>query len=295
MIHREMGWAFRPRVFSAHQCAAIADRLSARLPSRKADQFNPVEVAEDDDLHGLLSQLSEHPALLDFAEFIIGPDIGLYNQRFVVKDQHSRAAVPLHQDTPYHKGFPEKWSFFVALAEMTPYNGLLVVYQGSHQLGHLGDAGEIRADLAAGFRAVRFPMMPGDVLAMHSSCWHESLAHTSGPDRLLADIILQPASDPSTVAVLRGHRRTPLYMPTAPFVSCRVSRLRDLQSQVSMMRSHGPGSSATPDRSEGTDRDGRGGSGQGGGLVPAVAEADRAGADAHRVGASDGLPEKARP
>src|SRR5581483_11638430 len=157
--------------------------------------------------------IHEHPALLDIIELAFGPDIALYNQRFVVKDEHSRTPVFAHQDYCYHVGWPNKASAFVALSPMTPENGGMVFYPGTHHFGYLGDAGEINIDiLEPGWPELAPSLDPGDVAIMNSCTWHRSGPHVSGPDRVLADIIYQPADDPSGVALLRGQWQTEIFM-----------------------------------------------------------------------------------
>jgi hypothetical protein len=74
---------------------------------------------------------------------------------------------------------------------------------------------------------------------MHSSLWHESGAHRSGVDRLLADIIVQPANDPSGIELLRGEWRTQRMtekMRTAPLARSRVSRLSELEAEIARLK-----------------------------------------------------------
>ena len=206
---------------------------------RKVNRFNPVAV--DEPLPPVLAAIHLHPSLLDIVEKAFGPDIGLYNQRFVVKDRHSRGPVFLHHDTPYHLGFPVKASAFVPLSQVTPQNGGMIFYPGTHQFGYLGDAGEIDPSiLDSAWPEISPSLEPGDVALMHSSTWHRSGPHVSGPDRVMADIIYQPASDPSSVALLRGEWGTEVFLTsrsnTKLFKRSRTSMLKELQEQLDRLK-----------------------------------------------------------
>jgi hypothetical protein len=193
---------------------------------RKVDRFNPVAVNETPP--PILAKMHQHPAILDVIEQAFGPDLALYNQRFVIKDHHSRGAVFPHQDSPYHVGWPNKASAFVPLSEVSSESGGMIFYPGTNQFGYLGDAGELNLDvLGSDWPSISPSLSPGDFVLMHSSTWHGSHPHTGGPDRVLADIIYQPADDPSGIALLRGQWQTELFLQRRPdmFVRSRVSRL----------------------------------------------------------------------
>ena len=201
---------------------------------RSVNRFNPVAV--DECPPQVLADIHRNPALLDIVEEAFGPDIALYNQRFVIKDAHSRGPVFLHQDFPYHLGWPTKASAFVPLTPVFPENGGMVFYPGTHQFGYLGDAGEINPSLLGPEWPMFSPSLePGDVVLMNSLTWHSSGPHTSGPDRVLVDVIYQPADDPSGVALLRGKWKTEIFLnrKTADIFSrSRVSRLIDMQREL---------------------------------------------------------------
>jgi len=205
---------------------------------RKVNRFNP--VALDEEPPPILANMHRHPSLLDVVEQAFGPDIALYNQRFVVKDQHSRGSVFLHQDFPYHLGWPTKASLFVPLSVVSPDNGGMVFYPGTHQYGYLGDAGEIDPSiLDPNWPACSPSLEPGDVVLMNSLTWHGSGPHVRGPDRVLADIIYQPADDPSGIALLRGQWRTEIFLDRRNahlFVRSRVSRLVELQRELDSLK-----------------------------------------------------------
>lgn len=213
---------------------------SVSVTGRKVNKFNP--VAFDESLPPVLAAMHQNSALLDIIEQAFGPDIGLFNQRLVIKDRDSRGAVFLHHDSPYHVGWPTKASAFVPLSQVTPESGGLVFYPGTHQFGYLGDAGEINPDfLDPSWPAISPSLTPGDIALMSSLTWHRSGPHISGPDRIMADIIYQPASDPSTNALLRGQWRTEIFMNKAALASrqlfnrSRSSRLQEMQRRLDQL------------------------------------------------------------
>ncbi len=214
--------------------AQFTERLRTE-GGRNVNRFNPVAV--DETPPPPLADMHKHAALLDIVQEAFGPDIALYNQRFVVKDKDSLGPVFTHQDYCYHRGWPVKASAFVALSPMTPENGGMIFYPGTHQFGYLGDAGEIDPKvLGPNWPELTPSLEPGDVALMNSCTWHRSGPHVAGPERVLADIIYQPADDPSGAALLSGQWRTELFFNELSgknlFKSCRSGRLRELQQKI---------------------------------------------------------------
>jgi ectoine hydroxylase-related dioxygenase (phytanoyl-CoA dioxygenase family) len=203
--------------------------------NRKVNRFNPVAV--DEIPPAPLSEIHKCPAILDVIEQAMGADIALYNQRFVIKDHNSRGAVFLHQDYPYHFGWPFKASAFIALSQVNERNGGMFFYPGSHQFGYLGDAGEINPDiLPPDWPKICPSLEPGDFVLMNSLTWHASGPHLEGCDRVLVDVIYQPAFDPSSVALLRGQWQTEIFLSDVQkrsiFNRSRSIRLKEMQLKL---------------------------------------------------------------
>jgi hypothetical protein len=208
---------------------AFKDKRLAQ--GRQVNPFNPVVVNEA--LPPALAEIHRCEHLLDVGQLIY-PDLALYMQRMLVKDEKSRAPVFLHHDFGYDTGWPEKTSMFVPLTRMDESNGGLACYPGTQKFGYLGDVGEFdRAILGADWPRLCPAMEPGDVLLVHECTWHESAEHKTGPDRVMAQITYQPASDPSSTALLRGSWRTDVRLgdiePGLFFKRSRQTRLRELQ------------------------------------------------------------------
>lgn len=190
--------------------AAWDEFYAAELASgENVSRFNPVSI--DLAIPPALQAVCRLPALLEIVEQVFGPDLALYAQRFVIKDKHRLGNIFLHADFPYHFGWPNKASVFVAFSPVSRDNGGMYFYPGTHQFGYLADTGELNADvLPKGWPMVCPSLDPGDIVLMHSATWHGSHPFCHGPNRILADIIYQPADDPSGVVLLRGQWQTEL-------------------------------------------------------------------------------------
>ena len=190
---------------------------------RMLNRFNPVEVKGP--FGEVLNGIPLHPAIRRSVKEVLQDWLHVYNFRFVVKDARSAAPVFLHQDCGYHVGSATKLSAFVALSDVTPENGGMRFWLGTHKYGYLGDVGEIDRKHTESHRSICPVLAPGDVVLMHSALWHESGPNVSGPNRVLADIIYQRGDDVSRLLPRDGI-----------FVRSRSSRLRELQAIVDAKR-----------------------------------------------------------
>jgi hypothetical protein len=199
------------------------------ISNRKVNQANPVVLTEQPS--GELSTLYRTPELIELAKQVHGQDVALFNHRFVIKDTHNRNKVFLHQDSCYHLGNLNKCSFFIPIFHAGPHNGGLEFYPGTHKYGYLGDAGEINPNAFQDkWTKVAPDLYPGDVAIMNSHTWHESPPNTSQDDRIVVDIITQPADDPTGAELLAGEWRTELRYskdnPIQYFSNSRVLKIK---------------------------------------------------------------------
>jgi hypothetical protein len=198
------------------------------------------KVAVEEPMPAELEELYRSPQHLAIAREIYGPDVGMYHHRFVIKDKFSRDEIFLHHDYCYHFGYPEKASFFTPLSVAGRENGGLEFFIGTHQYGLLADAGEIDPAKFPAWPSVVPEVAPGDLIVMHSATWHRSGPHLGGPDRIVADTILQPAWDPSTIAIACGDQGpvNPIDRFTAGghFRRSRTSRVRELTAEVESLK-----------------------------------------------------------
>jgi len=138
-----------------------------------------------------------HPALTDMARQMIGPDVALYFNRILVKDETWNAPVAAHQDCPYFHGSVDKLSVLVPLEPMNAERGGLSFVVGSHRFGNLGIRGTIRYEDFPPMRSVSPDVAPGDVILSPFTTWHRSERATVTCERPLLQIAYQPATDGS--------------------------------------------------------------------------------------------------
>jgi ectoine hydroxylase-related dioxygenase (phytanoyl-CoA dioxygenase family) len=202
---------------------------------RNVNVNNPVDLKEQ--LPEKLALIYKNDILLDFAEQVFGKNVALLNHRFVIKDKFSPGEIFLHHDYCYHIGFPNKASFFVPLSYAGKKNGGLTFYLGTHKYGYLGDAGEIDPDQFKEVWPQYTPeLQPGDFTIMNSLLWHKSGINEAGIDRIVADIIYQPANDPSGKELVRGEWETDVFIQHSNhinyFKNSRVKKIKSLLEKV---------------------------------------------------------------
>jgi ectoine hydroxylase-related dioxygenase (phytanoyl-CoA dioxygenase family) len=202
---------------------------------RNVNANNPVDLKEQ--LPEKLALIYKNDILLDFAEQVFGKNVALLNHRFVIKDKFSPGEIFLHHDYCYHIGLPTKASFFVPLSYAGKKNGGLTFYLGTHKYGYLGDAGEIDPDQFNDvWPQVTPELQPGDFAIMNSLLWHKSGINEVGIDRIVADIIYQPANDPSGKELVRGEWETDVFIQHSNlinyFKNSRVKKIKALLEKV---------------------------------------------------------------
>jgi hypothetical protein len=74
-------------------------------------------------LPGVIGDVCRHPRMIDLATSVLGPDVALYMNRMLVKDEHWSGAVAIHQDMPYFNGGQQKLSIFVPLCPTAAEGG----------------------------------------------------------------------------------------------------------------------------------------------------------------------------
>jgi hypothetical protein len=206
---------------------------------RDVNRANPVSLNEQ--LPEGLAHMYREPVFANTLKPLMGDHIALYNHRFVIKDALSSNKVFLHQDSCYHAGNVNKCSVFVPLSIANKDNGSLTFHLGSHKLGVLGDAGEINpASFDVQWPTVTPELSPGDFIIMDSRLWHESGPNTSGIDRVMADMIIQPADDPTGQELISGEWQTDIfYSPknlTRHFVNSRILKIVRYEKELAQLR-----------------------------------------------------------
>ena len=171
----EDGGFVRQAVFSEAELAPVIqalDELEARATGALEDQperrrgiaraddivFSPHLVAED----VRLNQFVRHPALLDLARCLIGPDVRLYWDQLVYKKPHTQDDFPWHQDNGYTFVEPQQYlTCWIALTDATTDNGCPWIVPGLHRKGTLSHRW---TDI--GFECFEVPPDPGEVRAL---------------------------------------------------------------------------------------------------------------------------------
>lgn len=206
---------------------------------RDVNRANPVSLNEQ--LPDQLAHMYREPVFADTLKPLMGDHIALYNHRFVIKDGLSPNKVFLHQDSCYHVGNLNKCSVFVPLSIVNKDNGGMTFHLGSHRLGVLGDAGEIDpSSFDIQWPTVTPDLAPGDFVIMNSHLWHESGPNVSGVDRIMADMIIQPADDPTGQELICGQWQTDVfYSPkniTGHFVNSRILKIVKYEKELAQLK-----------------------------------------------------------
>jgi hypothetical protein len=144
-----------------------------------------------------LGAIYRHPRLVGIATRILGPDVALYYNRLLVKDEVWSGAVEIHQDMPYFHGGIGKLSAFVPLEPFNETTGGLKIVAGSHKFGNLGIRGTIQRERFPALPVAAPSLAPGDVLLMTFLTWHYSESPTIPRERPVLQIVYQPADDGS--------------------------------------------------------------------------------------------------
>lgn len=201
------------------------------LQHRVVDSANPVNVAQLP-IDSELSTMYLNDRIINLAKQIHGDDVALYNHRFVIKDKLNINKVMLHQDSAYHLGNLNKCSFFIPIFPVGPFNGGLEFYPGTHAYGYLGDAGEINIDaFEHKWKQIAPTVNPGDIIIMNSHIWHGSPINSSDTNRIVVDIITQPADDPTGEILLAGEWKTRLrYSKNNPIQYFKNSRILKIKN-----------------------------------------------------------------
>lgn len=148
-------------------------------------------------LPGALGAMPRQPELVDVVRELIGPDVALYMNRLLIKDDVWNGPVATHQDCPYFHGSVDKVSIFVPLEPFTAATGNLKFVAGSHRYGNLGVRGTIRHEEFPDLQIMQPDALPGDVILATFTVWHFSDAATTPCERPVMQISYQPATDGS--------------------------------------------------------------------------------------------------
>jgi hypothetical protein len=173
-------------------------------------------------------QVFGDPKLLDLVAEALGPDLCISTWRILMKDHHFDGPINVHQDWPYFGGDTRKLNVFIPMTPMNAENGGLVFFERSHLFGPL-ERGDIDvARYEAGLPRNCPDLAVGDVLLADFLTWHYSAPALAPKERILFQLVFQPADDPSSAHVVRGERRNPFVAQD------RYTCLREPRSQMNV-------------------------------------------------------------
>ena len=171
----------------------------------------------------LADELAHHPALLDAAEDVIGPNLLLWDGAFIIKEPHDDRFISWHQDLTYWGVEPAEGvvSVWLALSPVGPENGGMRVIPGSHAQDILPHADTFEADnllsrgqtIAAEIdedSAVDMRLAPGQMSLHHGRVVHGSNPSHSDERRIglnfqfIAPEVRQTAIDNDMALLVRG-------------------------------------------------------------------------------------------
>ena len=146
-----------------------------------------------------LYDFGTHPAILDLAESLLGPEIQ-FNGDFWVRSKlpnETASTYPWHQDSGYYADGTEQHhilSMWIPLVDVDENNGCMQMMPGSHKWGLLpkmddGDGHlKPREDIEQRGQAVTGIMKAGDVMAFHNLTFHRSTMNRSNSIRWSIDL-----------------------------------------------------------------------------------------------------------
>jgi hypothetical protein len=179
----------------------IRDRFAA-LGRRIGDEVREGKVGRTAQfMSGLdvnvAAQVIDSQALHQAVRTVLGPDVCVLVGRVLIKDKTFSGAIEAHQDWPYFGGDTRKLNAFIPLTRCRRENGMMVFYEGSHGLGPV-ERGAIDVDRYPEFEPVCPHLEVGDILFADFLSWHCSVPAVEDEDRILLQVVFQPAADRSS-------------------------------------------------------------------------------------------------
>ena len=174
----------------------------------------------------LAAELVRLPAVLDFVEAIIGPDILVWDGALLIKEAHHEGKFTWHQDLTYWGLAPKEGvvSTWLALSPSTPESGCMKVLPGTHTEDILPHHDTFGPDnmlsrgqaLAIGIdesQAVDLTLQPGQMSVHHPHLFHCSAPNRSGDRRIGLNVqyvspdVKQVVGDWDSATLVRGTDR----------------------------------------------------------------------------------------
>ncbi|SCK10235.1 ectoine hydroxylase [Streptomyces sp. WMMB 714] len=242
------GWLPLPHILSDTDLKKLVDRIDGISAQRRPEVVHEEGSSAVRALHGchdfdeVCARLVRLPALVGFAEELLGGPVYVYQFKVNMKQAHEGAAWPWHQDFAFwhHEdgmAAPDAVNIAIFLNDVTDENGPLEVIPGSQHGGIFEDgtrAGQhshdwhdhvsakleytvpddIADELAGALGVKRLTGSAGTAVAFHPSIVHSSSNNLSAERRCLLLItynrIGNAPANPTRPAFLVGRDSTPL-------------------------------------------------------------------------------------
>jgi ectoine hydroxylase-related dioxygenase (phytanoyl-CoA dioxygenase family) len=190
--YRRRGYHIEPDLFDADECASVIER-SKKLPSYVEGRFSSVMHPHRIDPF-FLTMLASAKLVRIVERLIDGKASGLQTQYFY--GPPGTLGYSLHQDNFFVEASPDAFvSAWLALEDVTPKNGGLIVYPGSHvepvlptREVHVAgsspdpNANRVETVLPANYQPLDLEVRAGTVVFLHGNVIHAS-HRNSTPDR----------------------------------------------------------------------------------------------------------------
>ncbi len=185
--------------------------LRAQLPALYATAWRRILVSPE------VYALWQHPALLDAARTLIGPDLiahSIWNGRPRDSAGHDTQRIHWHQDAHYYKQWDptdgKLISAWVPLVRVDGDSGCLEMGPGSHRQGLIPQVPSVNglrtvADEHVPANPFTAAMEPGDVLFFSDLTLHHALDNNAGRVRWSIDIRFGEATEPVIRKSSRGY------------------------------------------------------------------------------------------
>jgi ectoine hydroxylase-related dioxygenase (phytanoyl-CoA dioxygenase family) len=128
--YRDQGFSVVEGLFSADECVAI-QKIAERLPSFVSGTLLPV-MNPHREQPGLLAPMADDRVVAIVRQLMDGTPVGLQTQYFFCRP--GTPGFSAHQDNYYVRAAEDKFvSAWLALEDVQPENGALIVQPGSHR------------------------------------------------------------------------------------------------------------------------------------------------------------------
>ena len=110
------------------------EKLEKKYP-RELEGYNRNNVHQ---AATVFDKIAHCPKILDVVESVIGPNILVAGTTLFIKEPEKRGFISWHQDARYNGLKPYSWvTAWLALSNVTPENGCMYMWPGSHLHGQL--------------------------------------------------------------------------------------------------------------------------------------------------------------